>query len=223
MYTITSVVPFDMIIDIDMGLFKLIQKEYANKKVFRQSILSERNMDIMKLILTDRPDSNPLKLFVNPEYEKEADDMYQQFISERYKDIIDLSCTTGIFDIIRRSKSVKDTVRYTIICKSELEKKIIEDRYLKYEIKPIIKMISDYHDLDVTSYGSIYIKDYREILQYPDVFGKNILLGNYRFNMEDGIKELGVPLKEVTKKVIGSNSIKVIDIYPLTQSKISVG
>lgn len=223
MYTITSIVPFDMIIDIDMGLLKLIQKEYANQKVFRKSILSERNMDIMKIILIDRPEINPLKFFVNPEYIKDADGMYQQFIEERYHDIIDLSCTTGIFDIIRRSKSVNDIVKYTIVCRSDYEKIVLESKYKKYNIQPNIKLISDYHNLNIDSYGSIYIKNYQDILNYSNIFGKNILIGNYRFNMENGDTELGIPLKEVTEQLIAENSIKIIDIYPLAQSKISVG
>lgn len=223
MYRIASAVPFDMVIDTDMGLWKLIQKEYQNPRFFIPSVLNERNMDIMKVVLTDRPFSNPLKLFMKPEYIGEADALYDQFMKERYKEIVELSCCTGIFDIIRRSKSVDDTVKFDIYYKSDLERKTLLKRFGKYEITPSLKRYKEYTDIPVKddTYGSIYVKDYQDILLFNEMEGKNIIVGKYRFNMEEGLPN--IPLKDITKEVILFNVVKIIDMYPIDPSVISVG
>ena len=194
MYRIASAVPFDMVIDTDMGLWKLIQKEYQNPKFFIPSVLNERNMDIMKVVLTDRPFSNPLKLFMKPEYIGEADALYDQFMKERYKEIIEF-----------------------------LERKTLLKRFGKYEITPSLKRYKEYTDIPVKddTYGSIYVKDYQDILLFNEMEGKNIIVGKYRFNMEEGLPN--IPLKDITKEVILFNVVKIIDMYPIDPSVISVG
>lgn len=219
MYEVQSIVPFELLIDTDMGLYKLIQQEYRSP-MFRKSILDERDMDVMKLILTERGYLNPLKDFFYDEYKsciQDADSLYQEFMDKRYKDILCLSCATGIFNMVRRTKFINDYLRFIVLYRKEEEKEYLENRYKKYDFKPCMKKYDTFEEVDLSEYGSVYIKNYRDILKFTkkpnNLVGKNVIYANYKFNCEG--RESNVPLQDVTEQIIGTNVIKSIDIYPI--------
>lgn len=220
MYTITSIVPFDMLVDTDMGLLKLIQKDYCNYEIFRKPVLEERNMDIMKLMLTRRDTYDPMFLFCNEGKENEVKDLYQEFLQTKYEEMLKYSCTTGIFEMVKRCKSMQDVTKFTIVCDNDLQKSHIKKLFKKYDMN---QKITDISEIRLEDYGNIYIKRYENILDHKDITieGKNILIGNYMFNMEQGIDS--IPLRDVSEKVMVNNVIKIIDMYPLSEEKVSVG
>lgn len=212
MYDVKSIVPFNMVIDTDMGLYKLIQSQYQSN-IFRKSMMDQRDMDIMKLILTDREHYNFLSdLIIDEKYIQDADDLYDQYMDRKYGEILNLSCTTGIFDIIRRTKFVGDYLKFTIYYFKDIEKEFLESKYKKYDFIPTMIKCNSIEELDVKEYGSIYVKNYEDILRFKDIDGKNVIYANYRFNCEDGIPDL--PLANVTEQIILTNAIKNIDLYP---------
>ena len=92
-YTIDSFIPFDMVIDTEMGLMKLIEFEY-NNNFFYNHLLG--NDEYVKLLLRDREKRNPLSIIAkNGTSEEELDDMYRQFMETRYNDILRLSPNTN--------------------------------------------------------------------------------------------------------------------------------
>jgi len=219
MYTVVGCVTFDMVIDTDIGLLKFIQKNFNNPKIFYKSILDERDIIFMKHIMTERENKNPLLAVMidNTKYISDADSLYNQFMTQHYEEILELSVTTGMFDIIRRSYGVNDVVRFDIICKSECEKDLIIKRFNKYHIRPSVKVVESYDKIDILPYGSIYVKDIRDILLFPKIECKNVLIGNYKFNFELGKQNL--PLAEVAEKIIIDNPIQIIDMHAIDKSQ----
>ena len=221
MYTISGCILFDLIIDTDIGLLKFIQKEFNNPNIFIPGILRERDVNIMKMIVTDRSQYNPLKTYMieGTEAYNSADSLYSQFMEKHYEEILKLSTQTSLFDIIRRSSSMGDAVKFDIICKDELEKQAIISRFKKFKISPSVKIVKKLSDFDVSHYGSIYVKDIRDTLFFPTFEGKNVIIGNYKFNCEDNLPL--VPKKEVTAKLLLlSNVVKMIDMYAIDDSDI---
>lgn len=221
MYTVTSVVPFEMVLDIDLGLWKYIQAQYPNPIFFRKSVLEERDMNFMKYMITMRDEVNPMALFLKPEYHLDADSLYNEFMDKHYDDILDLSVNTGIFSMMRRSKYVSDVMRFTILCKSDKEKSELLKRFKKYEIDFPIEIVSDFKKVSLSHYGSIYVKNLRDVLNYSKFEGKNIIMGNYKFNFESGITN--VPLKEIALEYSRDNPIRIIDIHTINEYKLPIG
>lgn len=221
MYTISGCILFDLIIDTDVGLLKFIQKEYNNPKVFIPGILNERDVNILKMIMIDRIHYNPLKAIMieGTDAYNNADSLYEQFIENHYEEILKLSSQTALFDIIRRSSSIGDTVKFDILCKNELERDMIISRFKRFKINPSVKIVSDLSKYDVSYYGSIYVKDIRDALFFPKFEGKNVIIGNYKFNCENNLPL--VPNKDInTKLILRSNVVKLIDMYYIDQSNI---
>lgn len=221
MYTISGCVMFDLIMDTDIGLLKYIQKEYNNPNIFIPGLLKERNVTTMKIVMTDREFRNPLKsiMIQDTEVYKEADSLYDQFMEQHYEEILNLSTRTAMFDIIRRSSSMGDSVKFDILCKNNLERDLIIKQFKRFKITPSVKIVPSISEYDVSQYGSIYVKDIYDLLLFSKMEGKNVIIGNYRFNCESDL-EL-VPKKEVTTKMILlSNVIKLIDIYAINDSNM---
>ena len=219
MYTISGCILFDLIVDTDVGLLKLIQKDYNNPKIFIPGILNERDVNILKMIMTDRGYYNPLKgiMIEGTKAYENADSLYDQFMEKHQEDILKLSTQTSLFDIIRRSSSMGDAVKFDILCRNELEKNTIMSRFRKFKITPSVKIVDDLSEFDPSQYGSIYVKDIRDALLFSKFEGKNVIIGNYKFNCENNLPL--VPLKEVAAKLLlRSNVIKMIDIYYIDQS-----
>ena len=84
--TIDSIIPFDMVIDPEMGLMKLIEFEYRNK-IFNLEALGID--ELTKLYLKQRIYKNPLSIIIKDDKITidEMNDMYNQFMEKRYDDI----------------------------------------------------------------------------------------------------------------------------------------
>lgn len=219
MYTVTTTVPFDMVLDIDLGLWKLIQSQYPNYNFFHKSIIEERDMNFMKYAITARNEINPLCLFLKNDYISSADSLYNEFMENHYDDILKLSVNTAIFNMIRRSRYINDVLRFDIICNKQSQKTELEKRFKKFDIKPTTIMIDDLKKLDISSYGSIYIKNIQDIFNYQKFEGKNVIIGNYRFNFEKGTD---IPLKESASQILLENPIQIIDVHCVNEKILPV-
>lgn len=218
---VTSTVPFDMIIDTDLGLWKLIQDQYPNDNFFYQGMIYERDLNFMKYIMVIRKDKNPLKSILKPDYIKNADSLYGQFMKEKYDDILSLSTNTGIYDLICRSKSVNDVLKFTVLCKSQKEVDEVRKRFKKHDIDIKTILYNDLSEIDISSYGSIYIKDINDFFLYRNVGGKNVIVGNYGFNLEAGIANS--PLLEPSAEISKLNVLQLVDMYLINENVLPVG
>lgn len=221
MYMVTSTVPFDMIIDTDLGLWKLVQDQYPNENFFYQGMIYERDLNFMKYIMVTRKNKNPLNSIMKPDYIKNADSLYNQFMEEKYDDILKLSVTTGIYDIICRSKGVNDVLKFTVLCKSQKEVDDIKGRFKRHDISIKTILYDDLKEIDVSSYGSVYIKDINDFFLYSNVEGKNVIVGNYGFNLEGGVQN--TPLLEPAARISKLNVVQLVDMHLINENTLPVG
>lgn len=221
MYLITSTVPFDMVIDTDLGLWKLIQDQYSDNIFFYEGLIKDRDMNHMKYMITSRTDKNPLKILLKDKYQNSADSLYEQFMNTEYDKILNLSVNTAIYDMICKSKGVKDILRYTILCKSQQEVDEARKRFKRHKVDIHTIIYEDLKDVDISSYGSIYIKNIDDFFLYKNVGGKNIIIGNYGFNLEDGISN--IPLAKQSLEISKLNVVQIIDMYIINEHILPVG
>lgn len=221
MYMVTSTVPFNMIVDTDLGLWKLIQDQYPNTNFFYQGLIYERDLNFMKYFMVSRLDKNPLKSLMKPDYISQADSLYDEFMDTKYDEILKLSENTGIFELICRSKGVNDVMRFTVLCKDQREVDEVLKRFSRYKVKISTIIYEDLKKVDISSYGSIYIKDIHDFFLYNKVEGKNVIVGNYGFNLEAGINN--ATLLEPSRAITMSNVIQLVDMHLINEYTLPVG
>lgn len=221
MYMVTSTVPFNMIVDTDLGLWKLIQDQYPNTNFFYQGLIYERDLNFMKYFMVSRLDKNPLKSLMKPDYISQADSLYDEFMDTKYDEILKLSENTGIFELICRSKGVNDVMRFTVLCKDQREVDEVSKRFSKYKMKVSTIVYEDLKKVDISSYGSIYIKDIHDFFLYNKVEGKNVIVGNYGFNLEAGVNN--ATLLEPSRVITMSNVIQLVDMHLINEYTLPVG
>ena len=79
MYTTDVLVPFNLIVDTDMGLIKLLEFDYSNTEYFHEGILNTEEEN-QQYLLNTRNNRNPLSIVFKKDDPELMDDLYKQFI-----------------------------------------------------------------------------------------------------------------------------------------------
>lgn len=220
MYIIKILLPFETVIDIDIGLWNIIKYQYNNHAFFLERLIntSEANQKYFMMVRENR---NPLLTLLTEPSEELADDFYSQFMEQEYDNILELSPNTDIckmLDSMKRDKS--SIIRAAILCKDEKQKHIIETRNIRHD--SII--ISDYNRVSLKDYGTIFVKDIKDLDKYRIVEGKTIYVANYGFNIlmdPDKVNPL-IPI-EVLEKYGNTNEFYIYSVYTLDPRKMPKG
>lgn len=195
-------VDFNLLIDIDFGLIKLIKEEYSDNDFIDNIILRMRDKVIIGQLI-DRQDKNPLSIVLKKEYRDSMDSLYKEFIENEYNSILKYSVCTSLLDLMI-TYTETSTCTITVICKNKLEEQIIN----KYKLKTIL--CNDFSEIDIKEFDSIYIKDYSKITEFKGLKAKNIFIAKYKFNLEEDIY---TPLNDISILVADINIVSVIDVY----------
>lgn len=214
MYTINAVIPFKCIIDIDMGLIKLLKFEYRNLNYFFEGILDGPD-DCVEYELVSRKEHNPLVIPTNMA-KVDMDTInkwYSQFIEKEYSKIIELSTNTALADLVKLSSFNTDKVlKTTILCNNSEEAKLVKKR--SFGQSQIIVNGTDTFDL--SKYDAVYLKDVYDIDQYTEIVGKTIYIANYAFNFLNNDESDDIVLDYTPLiKYLDDNEIRIYTVYNL--------
>lgn len=203
---------FYSIIDTDVGIARIMNAKYNNPTITNQSILG-KDLETYKILMLNRKYINPLMMFLNESYRSEADGLYVELThTEAFKEVLSMSITTSIFDIVRNSMGMPG-ISPTILCWNEMQAE-----YIKSLINDVDVIIhSETEPLDISDYDTLIFK-----FPYPNsmfrcgngaVHGKNIYICRYRFNMsEDDKNKLGIT-NEVKLYHMNVNAFYIIEVY----------
>ena len=178
-------IPFDLVIDTDVGLLQTISKKYHDPEAFSETLMNAP-VKYQLYLLYFRKYINPITVLAKDRDNAELmDDYYNQFMEEEYVDILKNSIITRMFIVIMDGIKM-GTICPTICCKSPLEKNYLlkrdEEIFGKCDIQvdvPFPKLIDDKHD-------PIYVKDVMWIIPLlQKLKAKNVYVPRYRFNYED--------------------------------------
>ena len=142
----------------------------------------------------------------------------ETFLIEYADYIYKLSKKTVLFDMIAVSAAnMSDVVKFVILCENQAQKQFVNESFKEisnsFSISTILK--SELKSLD--NYGSVYVKNIYDLQGTSKyVQGKNIIIINYPFNMEE---DGSTPLISELSELIGLNKILTMDLYNLSEFK----
>lgn len=210
-------VPFNMLFDTDFGLMKVIYKDYMDPAVFDVDWFKEHNqIRKMTIALYHREIPNPLSVCVN---DKEIqDELYHDFITGAYNDILNTSIGTE-FNTLLRYWSMTKEIKPTILYSDERELEYM-DQFRDLQSFPKVSLDKLFETIDRYTqfyFKSIYDDIYMDTIA-DSIFSKTVYLANYPFNRSQIFITLSTALQEITSK---PNDIKLIDIY--SEEKLNIG
>lgn len=222
MYTIDTVIPFDLIIDTDLGLLKLIQYEYRSTDFFNLGILDSNNNTALQDLLITRQEKNPLSvIYKYPEDVATRDDLYKQFMEKQYSNILKLSPSSLLADMIRAVNATKDKiVRCTIACETDEQVQELHAR----GIKPFDIIVVKKGDIiDTKPFGSVYAKFISDLSRYGEFEGKVIYIANYFVNATPHPVTGETIVNPEILNYVSNNELRVFSIYSYKTSNIPKG
>lgn len=212
-------IPFNLIIDTDFGLVKLIQRDYFNKDVFLPTMLLS-NDSSLKYFLMEREDPNPLLMLMQEEDTELANDLYNQFIEKEYENILKMSCTTSLASLNKMiQKSIDTIAKVTVLCSCQEE----IDELKRRDIFVNNVMIGEYEDINITKYDAFYVKESFDMFRFKYLEGKSIYVPSYAFNITF-IENDDTPLfdEEILKAFGRDNELFTFSIYNLRANEIPI-
>lgn len=216
----TSLIPFDMVLDTDFAILKLIQFKYAkdtNRHIFCEGFMtmtSPKYNHALEEMLEYRSFPNPVSCPMKSEYAPiYADKIYNNLVKNHYDNILALAHRTALFDTIIRSIKFNDrSLKFVVCCDNQDEKDAILNEFKKEDVEVRCILYPDIRPNLFETVNSIYIKQFADLSKYPKINGKNIIVADYVFNLEKGDKSAYVlSVKDTTKYY--TNKFHIASIY----------
>ena len=175
-------IPYDLIIDTDVGLYMLIKEKYRDDNVFYLNTL-DLDLPYLTYFLTNRQYANPLyDIAKDVELFKDMDEYYKQFFEQELDFILQHSIATALYDFLYRSRGDVN-VHTTIWVPSEE----VQDRLIKGDpetFKPLNYYVSPFiYDKVTDDNEPMYVKNVLDIREHFHAFdGKYTYAAEYPFN-----------------------------------------
>lgn len=220
---LTPIIPFDLLLDTDYGIIKVIGEAYRDDSVFDLEICDSYYKDLI-IRLVERWDKNPLSILMKKTKDKDLqkrykelqDDYYNSLMEEEEWNIYRYSMYTAIETAVANFVKAEG-INPVIMCKNDLQLKFLESIP---ELKGVQTFVGTYKDLDPIGYDPIYFKDFEDILQIQHAIkSKNLYIAEYNFNLEKRKRfEEPVPRKDLSILFLDSNRAAIISVYPIDET-----
>lgn len=213
-YGSNILIEFDMIVDTEIGLLRLVREEYCDESVFYSGFL-ELDDHLLKGQMMERIEPNPLIVSMRDKNVDRADSYYKQFFEKRYDDILARSCSTALLKLVKRFIDTEGVIRVTILCEDEKQKLIIRELFKDCLMSLLnIEVIKD-GVYDVERFTELFIRDVRRLPRYQNVSGKTIYLARYHHNLDPQLMEQKIlyPIREYAILYGSVNQFKTVTLY----------
>lgn|SRR5574344_22679 len=176
-------IPFNCIVDTDYGLLSLINDSYLDKDVFDVDFFNKnhRIKDMVKEIYL-REFINPLSICMKDKTEIEKQDqLYQDFMNEKYQDILNLSMETEVYNAIELFK-LSGEIRTGIVCNRQEE---IDFLKTLPGTKGIPAFLLKDFKKEFPLYSQFYFKSLDDIYFtsiYSLIHNQTVYIADYKFN-----------------------------------------
>lgn len=211
----TVYIPFNMIVDIDSGIIRLLELT---------QVIPEYPVNKLKSFLLKRVNINPI-----PEYNKLRDlnimeSAYDVIMDKHYDKLLPLSLLTDLIAFVSNTHKMGLTneLRITIGCDYEFEMEYIKtiSNSFKCDIETCLNM-----NVDLNSFDYIYIKEFNEyyidyLINTVKIKAKRLYVADYNFNK---IYEGGQYIIDPTLHLLLHNEGNILSTVSLYNKKPSGG
>ena len=196
-------VEFDMLIDLDLAIFKYIKDKYNNPNYVDQNIIKMHDeRQIIKMML-NRQCINPLEILIP---DMEVLELYHDIMNNHMDELLQYAKASDLFGLMITFLREASSLEITVLCKSQLESDFIKS--LNNRLNTVV--YKNYKNVPVNTYTILYIKYYPSVLEYNTIEGKHIYISNARYNMEP---DSNMPTIAISGLVGDVNIIHMIDMY----------
>lgn len=217
---LTPIIPFNMLIDTDVGVIRTLAKYKDSEKLFYKGIL-EAPLKPLIYTLVNREHINPLIIASKNKDDIDAlDEIYDSIITNEYESVIANSITTELVEAVRLF-FVSGPISPFILCKSEYEKSILEK--IKLDGIPIV--MGDYDTIDLDPYDPVYIKNIDDAVPIRKrLTCKNLYIADYGFNYTT-LSTTGDKILKPEATILLKGIVKptLVSTYKMDASYIVVG
>lgn len=201
---------FTSIIDVDVGIAMMMNLKFNNPNITNSAVMG-RSIEDYKYLLLNRLYRNPVIMFLNKEYQGEADGIYAEICSNEsvYKDVLARSIPTAIFMMMNNSQD-QSSIEPTILCWNEWQTDYIKEA-TSNRFDVIVR--DGDNKVNIDNYDTLIFKYPYSPFMFEGLHGKNIYLCRYRCNMNK--KDVTKPEVDDNIKLyyMDANELYVIDVY----------
>lgn len=208
------------LVDIDIGLFKLIRDEYLDPEVFdKEFFYNSRTVDFIRKSY-HREEENPLYDISVIKDKKLLDEYYIEFNQTQYNEIYDRSVYTDVLPMLHmfiETHNIDITILYyKDYCKQSLEEDI-KNGTLPKEVN--LLNIKDLTPKELNKFTSIYVRSVHEIEGF-DISGftspKCFYISSFRPNYN---KKMELLQNDVLYKIMKGKLMHEINIFDMYNEK----
>ena len=196
-------VEFDMLIDLDLAIFKYIKDKYNNPNYVDQNIIKMHDERQIIQMMLNRQCINPLEILIP---DMEVLELYHDIMNNHMDELLQYAKASDLFGLMITFLREASSLEITVLCKSQLESDFIKS--LNNRLNTVV--YKNYKNVPVNTYTILYIKYYPSVLEYNTIEGKHIYISNARYNMEP---DSNMPTIVISGLVGDVNIIHMIDVY----------
>ena len=196
-------VEFDMLIDLDLAIFKYIKDKYNNPNYVDQNIIKMYDERQIIQMMLNRQCINPLEILIP---DMEVLELYHDIMNNHMDELLQYAKASDLFGLMITFLREASSLAITVLCKSQLESDFIKS--LNNRLNTVV--YKNYKNVPVNTYTILYIKYYPSVLEYNIIEGKHIYISNARYNMEP---DSNMPTIAISGLVGDVNIIHMIDMY----------
>lgn len=207
MGAIRPIFDFESVFDLDLTMIELIQEKFKGSKFFN-SVMDEDPM-VVRLLLRNRQEYNPLSIIINDEYKDSIDDLYKEILTKYADEIYGNTSFTELSRLFSTlTISDKSIINISMICRNRYEDRLAKLLSIKSPIN-IVRPPAIEQDM----FDAWFIKNLNAIDLYcPDMKSKTIFLLDYGFNVEYILGQI-IPKEWIHYKYGIYNEIIISQIY----------
>lgn len=208
-------IPLDVLLNIDLGILKVVQNELNNKNIIDDSIFYNSDNRIIYHIL-NRQNPNVLSLVIKDHTKYNINNLFNEIYEDYNSKILELSQFTDILNMIITGSGL-NSFNIDILCKNEYEKHHILNRlsFLKCSFNVIIQDSIELCNFE--KYDTIFINNIISIKNILNKFiGKNLYIIKARYNLEE--VDDGYKLPNFITDIIPEFMISIISSYNMDET-----
>ena len=196
-------VEFDMLVDLDLAIFKYIKDKYNNPDYVDQNIIKMNDEKQIIQMMLNRQCINPLEILIPDE---DVLDLYYNIMNNHMDELLQYAKASDLFGLMITFLNEASSLEITVLCKSKLESDFIKS--LNDRLNTVI--YANYKNAPINNYTILYIKYYPSVLEYNNIEGKHIYISNARYNMEP---DSNMPTIAISGLLGDVNIVHMIDMY----------